>query len=199
MGLSDHEKIKQELSTFLRSCVLLDEEELQALLLHSKYGWMKKKEMLQQKGEVSASVRFIGQGYVRFYHFNERGDEVTSDFVFAPGMVTAFRSWIQQEPSVVCVQAMEDVEFLEWDHADLQDLYERYPRIERVERKMAEQVFMESERHLKSFLNDPPQKRYSQLLKDTPWFVQRIPLVYLASYLGITPESLSRIRNRIFI
>jgi len=87
-----------------------------------------------------------------------------------------------------------DVLFIKYK--DLIALYDKEHKVERLGRLLAEQVFITSEKHLLSFLNDLPQDRYLWLMKEYPEYVKNIPLHYLASYLGITAESLSRIRNR---
>ncbi|MCK7526191.1 MAG: hypothetical protein MZV64_55600 [Ignavibacteriales bacterium] len=87
-----------------------------------------------------------------------------------------------------------DVLFIKYK--DLIELYDKEHKVERLGRLLAEQVFITSEKHLLSFLNDLPQDRYLWLMKEYPEYVKNIPLHYLASYLGITAESLSRIRNR---
>lgn len=80
---------------------------------------------------------------------------------------------------------------------DLQHLYHSSHQIKRLGRLLTEQVFITFEKQLLSFLNNSPQARYLWLVKEYPEFIRNIPLQYLASYLGIAPESLSRIRKRI--
>jgi len=140
---------------------------------------------------------FIVSGLARFFFLNQQGQEVTSDFYFAPGFITSFSSFVNQTPSQFTIQALMPVEALAISRRNLLNLYERHPRLERVGRILTEQAYSEAEKHLLSLLNDAPKDRYLWLLEEYPQYVQHIPLQYLASYLGITPESLSRIRKRI--
>lgn len=187
---------QQELTEYLKSFVVLSDQEMAELMGCAEHRLVKKKEILLDHGQVGQYVWFVRNGYVRFYYFDANGDEITSDFVFAPGFVTAFRSFINHEPSQIVVQAMENMEIIGWNRECLFHLYDRYPAIERIGRVMAEQVFLSMDKHLSAFLNQSPYQRYLWLLKEYPEFIKNIPLVYLASWLGITPETLSRIRRR---
>lgn len=187
---------QQELADYLKAFVILSDKEMSVLMDCVEHRLLKKREILLNNGQVEQYVWFVRNGYVRFYYFDANGNEVTSDFVFAPGFVTAFRSFMNREPSRVVVQAMENMEVIGWNRGCLYRLYDQYPAIERIGRIMAEQVFLSLDKHLTAFLNQSPQKRYLWLLKEYPEFIKNIPLVYLASWLGITPETLSRIRRR---
>lgn len=187
---------ENELTEFLNQYLSLPSMELSVLMSCAERRRWKKREMLLESGQLAKHVWFIRKGYVRFFYYDASGSEVTSDFVFAPGFVTAFRSFITQAPSTVAMQAMEDMEAIGWNRERLYALYDRYPLIERIGRVMAEQVFLSLDKHLTAFLNQSPQQRYLWLLKEYPEFIRNVPLVHLASWLGITPETLSRIRRR---
>jgi len=158
--------------------------------------WKRRSYLLETR-QTAHYMYFIVSGLARFFFLNQQGQEVTSDFYFAPGFITSFSSFVNQTPSQFTIQALMPVEALAISRRNLLNLYERHPRLERVGRILTEQAYSEAEKHLLSLLNDAPKDRYLWLLEEYPQYVQHIPLQYLASYLGITPESLSRIRKRI--
>lgn len=191
------DEAKRQLEEFIHRYLLLSAREMDKLTGYAIYREAKKKDVLLACGQQEEQVWFICNGYIRFYYFDAQGDEVTSDFLFAPGFATSFRSFITDRPSDVALQAMEDMQLIGWYKKDLYALYDEFPRIERIGRLMAEQVFLSLEKHLSAFLNRSPYQRYLWLLEEYPEFIRHIPLVYLASWLGITPETLSRIRRRV--
>lgn len=158
---------------------------------------IRKKEHFVEINEVCKKVLFISKGYFRFYHLDANGNEITSDFYFAPCFITSYTSFIKENPSFVNVQAMIDMEVLEFQKSDLYELYQQYPTIERLGRLIAESVAITSEEHLFLLLNQSAEMRYKRLLERNPYYVNTIPLQYIASYLGITKETLSRMRKSI--
>jgi CRP-like cAMP-binding protein len=147
-------------------------------------------------GEVSSSIGFICRGLFRFYQMKD-SIEITSDFAFEKSFITSYTSLITREPSKVAVQALENSVMLAISYEKLIEYYNEKQKYERIGRLLAEQAFMQNERHLLSFLSDSAEERYKNLIDTAPHFIQKIPLVHIASYLGIKPETLSRIRKKI--
>jgi CRP-like cAMP-binding protein len=110
--------------------------------------------------------------------------------------VTEVLSFYAQEPTREHVEALEDAEIHYLTHADLEALYQDTDGIETFGRRFLEQIMTELKGHLLSQLHDPAPDRYARLLQRRPEFVQRIPLRHIASFLGIAPSTLSRIRAR---
>ncbi|QGY42502.1 cyclic nucleotide-binding domain-containing protein [Maribellus comscasis] len=189
--------MKKALNEYIKQYVHLSKNETEAIekiLTHKK---IHKKELVAETGKACTKVLFIEKGYFRFFHLDTNGNEITSDFYFAPSFITSYTSFITGEPSFVNVQAMVDMEVLEFQRSELYELYSLYPAIERLGRLIAEEVAITSERHLFLLLNQTAEIRYKTLLKKNPEYVNTIPLQYIASYLGITKETLSRMRKSI--
>lgn len=190
------ENILNSFRGFVNRFIPTDDKLFDTIISNFEFKRVARKELLLEAGKTANRIFFLSEGFVRFFHTKNDGTEVTSDFYFAPGLITSFTSLIGQKPSIVNIQAMVKMDVLFIKYKDLVALYDKEHKVERLGRLLAEQVFITSEKHLLSFLNDLPQDRYLWLMKEYPEYVKNIPLHYLASYLGITAESLSRIRNR---
>lgn len=186
-----------DLRNFVEKLVPLGDEEFDAFARCLRLRVLKKKENLINEGEICSKIGFFTEGYFRFYHMDINGNEITSDFHFSPGFITSYTSFLTGSPSRTNVQALEPMEVMEIGKTSLYSLYSEYPLIERLGRLMAEHVFITSERHLMMILNQTAETRYRLLLDKYPHYVGKIPLQYIASYLGITQETLSRMRKSI--
>lgn len=191
------ETMRKALNDYISQFIQLSEEEISALesILTSKE--MVRKEHFIEVGQVCHKGLFIKEGYFRYYHIDAKGNDITSDFYFGPSFITSYTSFVTGEPSFVGVQAMVDMEVFEFHKRDLYALYQRYPNIGHLGRMIAEFVAITSERHLFLLLNQTAEMRYRTLLERMPDYVNTIPLQYIASYLGITKETLSRMRKSI--
>lgn len=189
--------MKESLHKYINSLVQLSGEEISILDKVVICKKLKKNELIAESGKICQKVFFVDTGYFRFFHFDVRGIEITSDFYFGPSFITAYTSFITSEPSFVNVQAMCDMEVLEISKDHLYHLYDKYPKFEKLGRLIAEKVAVVSEEHLFLLLNQTAQMRYQKLLEKNPKYVNTIPLQYIASYLGITQETLSRMRKSV--
>ncbi|GAB4016490.1 Crp/Fnr family transcriptional regulator [Spirosoma koreense] len=156
----------------------------------------RKNEYLIQAGQVERYIYYIDEGLVRLF-MNEDGKDISFDFVFSNDFVSAYSSFLTGQPTVFTVQALTDVQLLRFSHTDLLKLYDESHRAERIGRLIAEQAFLRKTRREIQFLTSNARQRYVQLLNQNPVLVQTISVRHLASYLGIEPESLSRIRREV--
>lgn len=156
----------------------------------------KKGEHLLEIGQVCDHVCFLGTGLVRAYRIHD-GEDLTEQFFFEGNYATEYESFLTRTPSTVGIVAMEPTTLLRFNHADLQKLYATSPMAERMGRLIAEHIFTGSARRTRSLLFDTPEQRYLALIKERPKVMARVPQKYIASYLGLKPESLSRIRARL--
>jgi CRP/FNR family transcriptional regulator, anaerobic regulatory protein len=182
------------LKSFLQQKVSISEEEWNAFEAVLQTKTVKKKEHFLQEGQICKQIGFIVSGYVRLYYLKD-GEEITKDFNFENMFCGSYASFSLQQPSLFNIIAMEDVELITFGRDDLYTLADRYSSIERMLRKNMEFMFIRKELREASFLLDDAQERYRKLLEQEPQMIQRVPLKHLASYLGLSAETLSRVRR----
>jgi CRP-like cAMP-binding protein len=158
--------------------------------------FLKKGEYLLRAGQVCEHVSFVNQGSLRVYSIiNDQ--EVSNYFFFENTYATDYASFLTRKPSDTSIIAMEDVEVMQLNYANMQMLYEKIPSWQKYGRLMAEHVFLLAEERAKTLQHNSPESLYLKIMQEMPQVLERIPLQYIASYMGIQPESLSRIRKRL--
>lgn len=156
----------------------------------------KKGTFLLMAGEVSMEAYFVLEGCVRQYYLVD-GEEKTSNFFTEEQWVVSITSMTQQVPSGHFLQCCLDSILVVGNREKEEYLYKRFPKLESVSRKVMEKVFAEQQEVMASYSTDTPEQRYIKLMKSRPELFQNIPQYHIASYIGVQPESLSRIRKRI--
>lgn len=156
----------------------------------------KKGKFFLSGGQVCKQVGFVVKGLLRYY-INHDGEDKTYDFAQENNFVSNYESFLPQTPSTKIIQALEDCEILVISFTDLQIFYQSITEAERFGRLVIEQVFIQTLQDLSSFYTDSPELRYEKFLKKHPDLQQRISQYHIASYVGVKPQSLSRIRKRI--
>ncbi|HOX82574.1 MAG TPA: Crp/Fnr family transcriptional regulator [Chryseolinea sp.] len=156
---------------------------------------LKKGEWIIKQGQICEYVSFINYGCFRIYNIVKE-EEVTTDFRFEGHYITDYRSFLTQQPSTEYIIALEDAEVIELHYNDMQTLYEKVPSWQKYGRLIAEFLYIKVTERAQSLLFDSPEELYTRLMKERPKVIENMPQRYIASYLGIQPESLSRIRKR---
>ena len=146
-------------------------------------------------GDVCREAAFIESGVFRFY-INTGERDATYYFAAENEFICDYPSFLPQRPSAVNIQALEAAEIRAISFDDLQSFYREVTFGERFGRLIAEEIFVDSIQQLGSFYQDKPAVRYQNFVQRFPQLVQRLPQYYIASYVGIEPQSLSRIRRR---
>lgn len=158
---------------------------------------LKKKEFLLRDNAVCNFIAFISEGSIRHFHV-KNGNEKTCDISFENMWVTDFQSFTHNNISIMNLQAMEDTTVFLIRKPDLYRLYKECSKYETFGRLMAENVAQRATEIAMSLSSEKPEERFQNLLKKQPDLFQRIPHKYIANFLGISPESLSRIQKRIY-
>ena len=187
-----HEELKAHCSAQLE----LSSAELGLIDVYFRERLLKKKELLLEEGEVCNAMTFVAEGCIRQFHLKE-GDERTCDLSFAGSWVTDLKSFNQGTPCVMNHQALEATRVSSITKKDLLALYAACPKFETYGRMMTEQVLERASTLAMSLGSDSPQERYLKLLNTRSDLFQRVPQKYIANLLGVSPESLSRLRGRL--
>ena len=183
------------LRTMLEALVPLTSADYAAFAAALQPVTLNKKALLLREGEVCRHVAFVERGGLRYFYTVD-GEERTGQFFFEGSWYADYDSFLDQKPARQCIEAVEPARLWLLARTDLYRLYEERPVFERFGRLMAEQAYRGSKARSASLLNQTPTERYEQLVRDRPDLVQRVSQRLLATYLGIKPESLSRIRGR---
>jgi CRP/FNR family transcriptional regulator, anaerobic regulatory protein len=156
---------------------------------------IRKKEYVLKAGRTCEQIHFIESGLLRCYYIKNQ-TEICSWFMKEGDLAISVKSFFEQEPSYESIQALEKTELLNISYRDLQAIYQDYPEFNFVGRVLTEKYYVLSEQRLYALRMERAPGRYGYLLQNAPELIRRVPAVYIASYLGITMETLSRIKAR---
>jgi CRP/FNR family transcriptional regulator, anaerobic regulatory protein len=154
------------------------------------------KDIFLREGKTCMELGFINKGTFRMYYLSD-GKEINTHFSFENEFVVNYDSFLQEIPSRYFIQALEDAEIVTFNLQTLQKAYNQSQNWERFGRIMAEYSYKLTTKRVEGFMFLDAEQRYLQMMKETPHFLERVPLYHLASYLGIERESLSRLRKKI--
>lgn len=182
-----------KLLTFFRKIHPISKESEQAITDLASLVSIKKNQDLQPIGVTCRTIYFVHSGLARIYYYKD-GNEITEYFAFENDIIVRAESLFTGNPSKKAIQAVEDTVFIGIPSSQLFELYDSFPDIERLFRKITESAYVDTVNRIESIQFHTAEERYSQLLSENPSMIRRIPLKHIASYLGITQVSLSRIR-----
>lgn len=191
--------MKSILFKYMTQFTSLNDEEQQAIAEDIRTEEFKKGTVLLRQGDVPAQCYFVLKGCVRQYSIDEAGKEVTSNFYTEEQAVSIFNRHQQDKSSAYTLTCLEDCILVVGDLDAESGMFQKHAQLETMVRKMVEENLGEVHDEWTSFIASAPEERYKVLLRKRPQLVNRVPQHQLASYLGITPESLSRIKKRIHI
>lgn len=188
--------IQSNLSTILSNFHSLTEEEYKIFEGISKSISFSKKEYVLQNGNICKGIYFIEKGIIGKMEIIE-GKEIYKNFFFEGDFATDMPSLSQQKPSLENLVAIEDVNIIFLPREELLGLYQVSPTYQELGRKLLEYLLIKQENYSSLLTSLSPKERYLHILENEQKLATRIPLQYLASYLGIARETLSRIRKKI--
>jgi CRP-like cAMP-binding protein len=174
----------------------LDRETLKALKAISIEKIYKKGDFLLRQDEICKKSYWIEKGVARKYYLND-GKEITTELYFDNDIAVSFDSYCLQKPSREFIQVLTDTIILQTDFMAFQKVKQQFPQLATLDLMMTEYYAMWLEERLFQFHTMDATSRYLKLIEEHPHIIQNIPLTYIASYLGISLETLSRIRAKI--
>ncbi|OIN59301.1 Crp/Fnr family transcriptional regulator [Arsenicibacter rosenii] len=186
----------QKLLNYFQRIMPLTQEEADAIAATIHIEHVKKGTILLHEGDISAEAYFVLEGCIRQYYLID-GSEKTSNFFTDEQWVVSIKSLNEQVPAAHFLDACVDSYVIVGNRDKEEGLYRQFPKFETISRKIMERVFAEQQEILATYLTETPEQRYLRLMAARPNLFQLVPQYQIASYVGVKPESLSRIRKRI--
>jgi CRP-like cAMP-binding protein len=175
----------------------IPKEEQRKLLKRKKSITLAKNEYFLMAGDVPEFIGFVRSGLLRLFYITGDGVEVNKHFCVENTLAISYSAFLQRKESKFYIQALKDTKLLAIDHQTYTDLLNSHICWQIVARKLAEMLFILKEKREFEFLLNDAQTRYLQFLHDYPGLENRLSQYHIASYVGVTPESLSRIRSNL--
>ena len=183
------------MKNYLQTFKILTESEIDDFEKRVKKKKLKKGDFFIKEGEIANEVGFVASGLFRSFYYSSLEEEVTYCFRFSNSFVTAYSSFLSQTRTTENIQALTDIDLLTISRDAILNLEDSSTNWLKFFKIMAEQEYINMEKRIFLLQKESAEKRYDDLLKNQPEYLQLIPLNFLSSYLGISQRHLSRIRK----
>jgi len=176
--------------------VTISEEDFEICKSLFRYKKFRKHQYILQNGEILRNETFIISGCTRTYEVDDNGQEHIIQFGLETWWVGDLHSFLTNSPSRYNIDCLQDTEVLQIPRVEMEELYEKVPKLERFFRILIQKAYVAAMDRIYSNLSKPAPQRYDEFIEKYPEIEQRVPNHQIASFLGITPQSLSRIRSQ---
>lgn len=187
------------LISHIQNKVSLTKEEKTELQSFFSVKKLKKKQYLLQEGDVCKCLSFVNKGLLKSYFTDEKGGENINMFAFEGWWISDFKSFINQEKAVLNIDAVEETELLMITLEDYDKLMLKIPVMDRYFRILYQNSLVTKDYRLIASNSYTAEEKYLQLVQKNPEMIKRVPHNLIASYLGLAPETISRIRKKILL
>ena len=188
-------KAKEVFRLYLKQFSPLSEQEFEDIFIYFKELKLKKNEYFIKEGQICKNVGFIVKGILRVYYINDKGDDITSCFCPVNSLTTSYKSLITKTFSTLNIQALNSVELLIISHDDFNKILISSPAWQHVMRIILQNEYFNMEKYVSVLSNETAIEKYKRLLEEQPQIIQIAPIQHIASYLGVTRRTLTRIRG----
>lgn len=186
-----------QLIGILRSLIPLTENEATQVVRLFQIHTLNRGEFFIRAGDVPQTIGFVISGILRLYYVDADGNESTKSFCTENSFVAAYSALLMRQPSRLFIQALEDAKILIADYSAYRSLSESQPSLQQLNCRIAEFLFIKKERRESALLLDDAKTRYLSFLEEYPGLEARLKQHHIASYLGMSPVTLSRIRGQL--
>ena len=188
-----YEKLRQ----YLTNRTIIDEPTLEHIFSHFNFLKTKRNQILLREGDICKDYYFVNKGCLRLFTYNSEGIETTRYFAFEGAFGTALPSLIDQTPAFEFVQTIENSELLKISRESFFHLVDTVPQFARVYRQILERGFITAQKRIYGFQGFDAMEKVKWVMKYQPDFLVRVSNKMAASYLGLTPATLSRIKSKL--
>ncbi len=188
----------EQIKTYLEQIATISDKDWSFFMSKLQRAVIPKKTVFLECNSIEQKISFIEDGVVRLYIPKEDPDkEITFGFSFKNQFISAYDSFLTRKPSAYQLQTLTKTTLLSITYDDLQDVYSNTQIGNLIGRLTAERLFLLKSKREQNLLNLSAKERYLKLFKERPELLKVIPLKYISSYIGVTPQALSRIRKQV--
>ncbi|CDT20429.1 Crp/Fnr family transcriptional regulator [Sphingobacterium faecium] len=177
--------------------VALSDAEKSAIAAFFSFKKIRKKQFILEEGEICMHLSFVNKGLIKSYRLDEKGNEHISLFGWEGWWISDFNSYINQQPATLYIDAVEDTELFLLTRAAYEQLTLDVPIMDRYFRLLYQNSLVTKDERLISSNSYSAEEKFQRLIQSNPEIMQRVPQHLVASYLGLAPETLSRIRKKL--
>lgn len=188
--------LQQKLIDFIRSGHTLSKEDMDLIVQYFEPVLFPKNRIIEEEGKVPKYLYYIVSGYLRLFHYNDTGDEITTHINCPPGFFTSYFPFVNRTRSNNNVECITECELLRITKADLEDLTSKSLVMKDFSIGVFQQSISYNETRSLELASLSAEQRYLKLIANYPGILHNVPITYIASFLGMKPESLSRIRRK---